>query len=167
MQTIQDARLDVVTEAKAEFTRAKERIARDLATTPDERINWSPSSTCRTPIQQVAHAAMSIPGIQGMLIGKPFPFSSIDAMDSELRALEQPYTTREQVTELLDKNSADYLAWLDSLTPEQVASTVELPFGPFPMAAAITFAADHIRNHAAQIEYMQTIYGDRDWHLPG
>jgi len=156
---------NIIPEAKAELTRAKERAERALATTPDDKINWSPGPCARTPIQLVAHGAMGISGIQGMLVGKPFPYAGIVEADTAWRAAEKEFTNREQVLALLEQSSAEYLAWLDTLTAEQLASTLELPFGSFPMAAAITFAADHLRNHAAQIDYIQTVYGDQDWHM--
>jgi hypothetical protein len=169
MQTIEQNQntIPAVEEAKAEFLRAKDRITRGLATTPDDKINWSPSPTARTPIEIVAHAALSIDGIQGMLEGKPFPFSGVDDLDSQSRTQEKTFTTREKVLGVLEEKSATYIEWLDRLTPEQVASTISLPFGSFPMAAAITFSADHLRGHACQIDYIQTIYGDRDWHIGG
>jgi len=156
---------DIISEAKAEFIRAKERMARALATTPDDRINWSPASSARTPIQLVAHSAMAVSGIQGMLVGKPFPFANIAEADTNFRVAEKEFTSREQVLGLLEQNSAEYLTWLDTLTSEQLVSTLQTSFGSFPMAAAITFPADHLRNHAAQIDYIQTLYGDRDWHM--
>jgi hypothetical protein len=156
---------DIISQTKAEFIRAKERMAHVLAATPDDRINWSPSSTARTPLQQVAHGALAIAGIQGMMAGKPFPYASIAEADAAWRCDEKEFTTREQVLALLEKNSAEYLAWLDTLTPEQLASTLQTGFGSFPMAAAITFAADHLRGHTAQIDYIQSIYGDLDWHM--
>ena len=156
---------DIISQAKAEFTRAKDRLAKDLATTPDDRINWSPSPSARTPIQQVAHVALSIPGIQRMLTGHMVDMSSIATLDAQWRAAEKAFTTREEVLTLLDKNSADYLAWLDTLTPEQIGSTLNLPMGAWPMAQAMTWVADHIRCHSSQIEYIQTIYGDFDWHM--
>ncbi len=157
---------DIISQTKAEFIRAKERMAHALATTPDDRINWSPSPTSRTPLQLVAHGAASISGIQGMLDGKPFPFSGIVEFDATMRTDEREYTSREQVLSLLEQNSAGYLAWLDALTPEHLASMVQLPFGPsVPMALAITFPAYHLQSHIAQMDYIQTIYGDHDWHM--
>ena len=157
---------DIISQAKAEFTRTKERAVRALATTSEDRINWSPSPTARTPIQLVAHGAMVISGIQGMLTGQPFPYSGAAEFDTALRAAEKEFTTREQVLSLLEQNSAGYFTWLDALTPEQLASTVQMPFGPaIPMAVGITFPAYHLSGHVAQMDYIQTIYGDRDWHM--
>lgn len=152
-------------EAKAEFNRAKDRITRCLATTPDDKVNWSPSPTSRTPNQQVGHVASSINGMKDWFTGRPFPFESMAALDDACREEEKGYTSREQVLDLLDRNSAGYCDWLDSLTPEFLDSELDTGFGKFPMRSAITWPADHMRGHAAQIEYMQTIYGDRDWHM--
>ena len=157
---------DTLSQTKAEFLRAKERLARALATTPDERIHWSPSPTARTPLQQVAHCAMSIAGIHGMLVGKPFPYAGIAEFDTALRAAEREFTTREQVLGLLEQTSAEYLTWLEALTPEQFASTVHTPFGQtVPMAVGLGFPAYHTLGHIAQVDYIQTIYGDQDWHI--
>jgi len=155
----------IVDDAKAEFTRAKDRITKALTTTPDDKINWSPAPTARTPLHQVAHAAMAVSGIHKMFQGEPMPFDNIAEMDAKWRAEEKAFTTRDQALDLLNKNSETYLAWLDGLTPVQVTSTFTAPFGEFPMASAITWPADHLRNHAGQMEYLQTCYGDLDWHM--
>ncbi len=156
---------DVVSQTKSQFIRVKDRMVLLLAKTPDDRINWSPSATSRTPLQQVAHSAMAISGIHGMLLGRPFPFENIADMDTSLRADEKKLTTRDDVLSLLEKNGNEYLAWLDTLTAEQLAGTIQSPFGPMPMAGALGFATDHTRGHTAQIEYIQTVYGDLDWYM--
>ena len=157
---------DIISQTKAELVRAKERMAHTLETTPDDKLNWSPSSTARTSVQQVAHAANAMPSIQGMLTGKPFPYAGIAECDAAMRAEEKKFTTREQVLSLLEQNTAAYLTWLDALTPEQLASTVQMPFGPpISIAVGITFAPYHTGEHIAQMDYIQTIYGDQDWHM--
>ncbi len=60
---------DVISKTKADFVRAKEDLARAFATTPEDRINWSPSPTARTPVQIVAHAAEAIRNIHNFLNG--------------------------------------------------------------------------------------------------
>ena len=86
-------------------------------------------------------------------------------MDTWSRDEEKKFTTRADVLALLDKNVSAYNVWLDSLTDEQLNASVSMGPQSFPMTSAITFAADHTRAHASQIDYMQTIYGDLDWHM--
>lgn len=166
---------DIISQTKSELIRAKERMAHALVTTPDDRINWAPSSTARTPLQQVAHSAQSISSIHDMLGGKRFPYAGtgeLDTMprltekfDTAQRFAEKEFTTRDQVLSLLEQTSAEYFDWLDRMTPALLASTVKTPFGPTPMVVAITFPASHMTGHVAQMDYIQTIYGDQDWHL--
>lgn len=156
---------ETITQAKAEFLRSKEQLLSSLATTPDDKLNWSPATTARTPLQLAAHAASAVSGIVRMLNGEPFPYAGTGEFDASMRLAEQEYTTREQVLALMEQNSAQYLTWIDALSPEQVSSTVTIPFGPMPMAVGVTLPADHIRYHAAQLNYLQTICGDRDWHM--
>jgi hypothetical protein len=151
---------DIISEAKAEYSRAKARMTTVFTATPDDKLNWSPSPTARTPLQIVAHAALGTSGIAGILQGKPFPFANMQELDTASRKMELDYTTREACVELLEKTSSDFLAYLDSLTPEALASQVKFPFGEVPLVAAITFPADHLRGHTCQLDYVQTIWGD-------
>ncbi|MBI1730437.1 DinB family protein [Candidatus Acetothermia bacterium] len=163
MTTLQET----IDQAKANFLQAKESIKHALATTPDDRINWSPSPTARTPIEQVAHSAWAIKSIHDMLDGRPLQTKETAEADRDFREWEKQFRTREQVLSLLDQNGAAYLKWLDALTPERLATQVKAPFGlgSVPMSLALTFVPYQIRVHAHQIDYIQTIYGDRDWHM--
>jgi hypothetical protein len=154
---------EAVEQAKAEYNRVSSRITKNLKATPADKLNWSPSETARTPIQLVAHTAMATEGIGGMLKGKPMPQMSIEEMDKGMRAAEKEFATVEQALGLLESTGAAYFAWLDTLTDEELAAIVELPFGKMPLAMAITIPADHARQHASQLEYVQTIYGDHEW----
>src|SRR5437016_1708881 len=101
-ETLDKATQDTVEAAKAEFVRAKDRLAKALTTTPDDRVNWSPSPTCRTPIHQVAHSALSIVGMQDWLAGRPFPFADMKELDTFSRTKEKEFTSREQALGLLE-----------------------------------------------------------------
>ncbi len=161
----QTNRNQLIEETKADFIRNKDGILKNLATTPDDRINWSPSPTARTPLQVVAHSALALGGFHGMLMGAAFPWENIAQADAEWRESEKKYTTRQEVIDLLEENSANYLAWLDTLTTEQLGQPFHTPFGEVPYSVAITFMGNHLFGHASQIQYIQTVYGDLDWHL--
>lgn len=156
---------DTLAQTKADFLRTKEQMARSLATTPDDKIGWSPSPTARTPLHQVTHAAMSVCNIQNMLSGKPLSVSGPAELDVSARLADKQFTNRQQAIDILERSSTEYLAWLDALTEEQLASTVDMFFGIVPMTVGITFPAEHMRGHIAQMDYIQTIYGDHDWHM--
>lgn len=162
---MQTASIPVVEAAKAELSRAVDRVKKAFETTPDDRIHWAPSPSARTPIQQVAHCANSLDGMMRWFQGEEFDTSDMQALDTKWREEEKAFTTRSAVLARLDETSNNFQKYLDGLTPEQVAGVHATPFGDFPMAEAITWPADHLRGHSAQMDYTQTCYGDLDWHF--
>ena len=56
-------------------------------------------------------------------------------------------------------------AALDALTPERIDSIVETPVVTRPMPFFMNLPGIHMGNHAAQIDYLQTIWGDMDFHM--
>jgi len=96
--------------------------------------------------------------------GEPMPKLSPAEFDKIHLENDKPFKTREQVVAHLEAESSAFLAWLDQLTDGDLANTWESPFGPVPMALAITFPIRHTDGHISQLEYLQTIYGDRVWH---
>jgi hypothetical protein len=158
---------NTIEQTKQEFLRAKDRVVRLLKTTPDDRINWSPSPTARTPVQIVAHVAEAIKNIHGMLDGRPFPITNTEEADKYFREMEKRFNSREQVLACLEDNCANYVAWLDALPPERLDAQFEMPFGMgnAPVSSGLGFPTMHTQSHIPQLEYIQTIYGDRDWHF--
>jgi len=158
---------ETIDQAKANFVRAHQSMRRALETVPDDKLNWAPSPTARTPLHQVAHAAMAVKSIHEMLNGKPFAIDNTVDADKGFREWERQFTTRDQALSLLDQNAAEHIAWLDALSVDRLDNMVQLPFslGQAPIAAVLSAESDHMNWHTAQIQYMQTIYGDHDWHM--
>ena len=155
---------NAIAHTKQELDRACLRLEHLFELTPDDRIHWSPSPTARTPIQLITHSASALEGIQKMVGGEPFPYKNLADADADWRQMEKQVNSRSEALALLHEKAEGYKKWLDSLTSEQLASTAHLPFGEMPFSVAITFGTMHTSFHSAQLEYLQTIYGDHDWH---
>src|ERR1051326_1366867 len=110
---------DKIEKAKANFTRVKERMSHLLELTPEDKLNWSPSPSARTPLQIVAHSAEAIKNIHGFLEGHPFDIENTARADQFFREWEKQFTSRQQVVELFERNSSAYLSFLDSLSQER------------------------------------------------
>ena len=154
-----------IQESKRIFQMSVNRIKRILKNTPDDRLLWSPAPTARTPLAQVHHAATSIHHIHTAMMGTRFATPTTEEADIEFLALEQGVTTREEVLALLDKNSQAFIDWLDQLPVERLSDMVPLPFdlGEAPLEFMLGVPAWHTNDHAAQMDYIQTCYGDRSW----
>src|SRR3569833_2602904 len=105
---------DIVSQTKAEYQRTKDRLALLLANTPDDKLNWAPSTTARTAIQLVAHSAESVAHIQKMLEGNKLEFNGTSDMDNRLRTSKKQNTTHKQTNTNHNKNNTTNKAFLDS-----------------------------------------------------
>lgn len=157
---------EAVQQAKAELTRSRNRMLTLLHQVPEDRLNWSPAPTARTPVQLVGHSAKALHSIADILGGGPLPdFSDIANLDSFLRSREEDMTSKDAAAALLRTNADEYFKVIEGMSDERLAGTVPSPFGPMPMTFALRLGAIHTDGHIAQMEYLQTIWGDRDWYL--
>ena len=148
----------------SDYETFKARLLRALAATPDDRLKWSPSETSRTPLQLVAHCANSTKWLRSSFAGEAMPQLSTAEFDKIHRENDEPFTSREAVLEYLEEQSELFLEWLGNLSADQLAMNWQSPFGEVPLVVAITFPGRHMDGHLSQLEYLQTIYGDRVWH---
>src|SRR5262249_17746019 len=102
-----------------------------------------------------------------MLSGIPFRIDNVPQADKEMRDWERQFTTRAATVAVLDENCKKYTTWLDSLTPDQLAKTVEAPFGlgQIPIGMGINFPPMHTMAHSPQLKYLKTNYANHDWHM--
>jgi len=151
--------------AKKNFEQTSSNLLKNLAAIPDEKVGWSPSPSSRTPLEIAFHCAGTVAAIQGSMDGEnTIPKVTTEQFDKHFREQESKHLTRDEVVKMINENSAAYVAWLSELSEEKFAGTWSSPFGEIPIAVAITIPADHMSKHVSQIEYIQTIYGDRVWH---
>jgi hypothetical protein len=150
------------------WTKASEaRLLSALKTTPDDKLTWAPSSTCRTALQVAAHAGVVTMMMSRMIAGESMPggMPTIPQITAMAKAEEDKITSREQAAGLIESSTAMVMKGLDSMSPETLASAIPTPFGESPMASFVLLPSGHMDSHAAQIDYIQTIYGDTDMHM--
>jgi hypothetical protein len=153
------------TEAAAELDQVRGLFLRALDKTPDDRLTWSPSPSSRTPLQLAAHSAYSLGFIKTMLESHPYATPTMEQADAEFMEMDSGVETREQAVALLNQNAEALIAYLNSVQPSELDRMVMLPFGlgQAPLGNMLGVGSMHTRSHLAQLEYLQTIYGDRSW----
>ncbi len=158
----------VVAQAKADFQMARAMLEASFAQIPDDKLTWTAAPTARSAAAIFAHCAWATSNILSQLKGTPFHIPTSAQADDHFRDQEKSVTTRQQALDLMEHHAALFTEWLDALTPADFERQFPAPFGLgfAPMEMAITFPAAHIRYHIGQMDYIQTLLGDRNWHLP-
>jgi hypothetical protein len=155
-----------IAQAKDAIKRGHERLLKTFGATPDDKLTWSPSSTSKSPLGIVNHASQTNLFFLKVMRGEPLPpLGSIEEADKAMQAASAGITTREQAVSVLNDSVAGLNAALDALPAEDLAKDVTLPIFTMPMGYIIHIPGMHMTSHAAQIDYVQTIWGDTENHF--
>lgn len=151
--------------AKAELLQARDRLIALVDATPDDRLAWRPSESARSIVEVAAHCGHALGNILIQMKGTPYPIPSSGEAEIVFQEHDRQFTGRE-VVPYFAKHVDDFVAYLDALTEADLDRRTTMPFGlgEVPLRVFVFAGANHTNGHIAQIEYIQTIYGDRDWH---
>lgn len=156
---------EVIGQAKQTIVMGKERFLKTFSFVPDDKLTWSPSSTSKSALQIAAHIGLSNEGMAGIVRGEKPPFSNMAELFQIMNVEEKKITSREQAIAVIESGTNTALAALDALTPEKLAGPAGVPGMEMPMAQFIMIIGSHVMNHAAQIDYLQTTWGDLENHF--
>jgi len=155
---------DFIAICKERTTKAMDNFLRDLSFVPADKLTWKPTPTAKSALEIAAHCAGYSGRFASVIRAGKFPWSVEEFLDPIQSAIKS-ITTLEQAETMLRKGIDDSLAALDTVKPEQVPSTIESPQGQTPFKFFLTLPAMHLEKHGAQIDYLQTCWGDQEVHL--
>lgn len=157
--------MNVIEYAKKVIPETIDNFAKTLEFIPDDKLTFSPSPTAKCPLQIAGHVVITNFGFSNMLKGEPSKYTSVSELLESLASEENKFTTRESITSGLNASKSALQSTLDELTEDGLNSYVQSARGSVLLRDLLLRIAPHIQMHRAQIDYIQTIWGDRDPHL--
>lgn len=151
---------DKVSQAARFAAAGHARFTTTFAAVPKNKLDWTPSETAKTPIQIAAHTAVTYHTFAGLISGDCEMPADMGTAKTEARI-----TTREQADEALSVGFQALTGAIDCVTPERFAAVAATPYGEIPIEHLIFIPGTHGYAHAAQIDYLQTCWGDMDDHM--
>ncbi len=131
---------------------------------PDDKLNWSPSPTSRTPLQIAIHAALMTHMVGDWLGDLGGTRVSYESIIAKSRAEEAKSRSRAEVEQMISTAAHQVIQALRAMTNEQFEGELNTPFGPRPIDSWSMMPALHMDTHAGQISYLQTLWGDMENH---
>ena len=132
---------------------ANKNICNNIDFMPDDKMDWKPEPTSKSPLEIVAHMTGTVNTMTSGLKGespKELPKSA----------------TKAEAKQLVNQVIQDHVAFIKTLSDEQLAGKVELPkLGEFPMIMAAGLPVVECINHHGQLTYIETLLGDEESHL--
>lgn len=155
---------DFIAMCKERAIQAMDRFLHNLSFVPADKLTWSPAPTAKSALEIAAHCAGYSGGFASIIRAGKFP-SSRDEFRSGVESAIEGIATLQQAETVLRKGIADTIAALDTVRPEQVGAIIDTPHGRTPFKFFLTLPALHLETHGAQIDYLQTCWGDMEVHL--
>ncbi|MBX3117943.1 MAG: DinB family protein [Fimbriimonadaceae bacterium] len=163
-ETLSPAR-QMVAQAQQNAQMGKGFFLATLAGTPDDRLTWTPAETARAPLQLAGHVAWSNRAFAGILRDK-VEQTTWEEINQATRDFEATIVSREQAVREVEASTQEVMDALNDLSDERVFGMAELPMMTAPIQFFMFLPGLHMNNHASQMDYIQTIYGDMEWHTP-
>jgi hypothetical protein len=155
---------DFIAMCKERATEAMDYFLRVLSFVPADKLTWSPAPTAKSALEIAAHCAGYSAAFAWIIRAGKFP-CTVEEFRATVHSAIDSITTLEEAEAMLRKGIADSITALDTVKPEQVGSIVDSPQGSTPFNFFLTLPAAHLESHVAQIDYLQTCWGDLEVHL--
>lgn len=155
--------MNFVDDCKKSAVREMEMFLRNFSHVPDERLYWTPVPTAKSALRIAAHVALYAGRFARMIEARQLPVvDNVDAWLAEREAEEVALTCRVEMERVFRQGTAEVLAALDSMTPEEVGMTLDSGQGwTMPMTHLMALPGWHATLHTGQIDYLQTCWDDQ------
>jgi len=142
--------------------RAAMSLAHFAGSTERERLSWKPqaeeSSCCRSATEQLDECIGVNFGFAAVLSGGTPPERSGEGAATQ----KDP----EELERLVQESGARLAAVVRGMTVEDLRKTYDMGWAKLSGSVAIDLALANMHYHIGQINYIQTLYGDSDFHAP-
>ena len=140
-------------------------LTRTFGAVPDDKLNWKPLDNGRTALDLYGEAAQTCAMVTRLLQSKGEQKPSPEMFRQ--MAGERADWTKDVALAAMNSNAAALYEALDSVSEEELAMPVTMPMGggmTMPLGAWVMMAYRTFIARFAQINYIQTLYGDTESH---
>jgi hypothetical protein len=141
-------------------------IFRAARAVPADKVEWRPLGEGRSVLDILQECAQSPQWITGLVLNKKFPDVSPEEMAKGREARKQ-WKTIDDCENASRENCSALYAAIREVPESEFGLIVHLPFGggiDLPLMAVMGLHYWNTVYHSGQVNYIQTLYGDKDMH---
>jgi len=147
--------------AAVAISRAADELLRAARAIPSERHFWRPGGLAHHAVRIVAHCGASNLFHAAVLAQAPLPYRT----EEEHSAAVDGCQTLEAAAELLGQGTQALLDAVAATPDERLGEPMMMPWGERqPLLAGILEPLLHMHRHAGQLDYIQMLLGDDEYH---
>ena len=140
-------------------------LIRTFNAVPDDKLNWAPLDKGRTALDAFADAAQACEMVTRLVESKG-EMKLLPEMFAGNKAARSTWTKDDAIAAMNANTTALYAA-INTLSEEELAMSITMPIGggmTMPLGAWILVVYRAFISRFAQINYIQTLYGDSESH---
>jgi hypothetical protein len=147
----------------------KDQLLNTFNAVPDDKLNWKPLDNGRSALDLAGDAAQTpLLAVQLLQLAPGASMPPMRQAFAEMSA-QRANWTKADVIQHLEANHQTLAAAIEALSDEDLARPLSIPMGPeftmtLPLAGWAMMAYRSYISRFAQINYIQTLYGDFDGH---
>lgn len=149
-------------EQAAQLTRdAGEALFAAARAMPEDKLNWKTMGEARTPLHMLQECAYYLPTLAPMLT----PGGDFMAVAGPLMEESTSWDTLDKVEAAYNRFLPDTLAFIRSVPDEDLGNDVPIPWAEgltMPVWKVLMSLYWNLVYHQGQINYVQTMYGDKE-----
>jgi len=108
-----------------------EYFLRNFSHVPDDKLDWTPTSTAKSAIRVAAHTALHAGRFARMIRDRRLPAAdNLTEWLAQRNAEEAAITSRKEMERAFREGTAEVLEALDTLTPEEIEMSLDSGQGP-------------------------------------
>jgi hypothetical protein len=133
---------------------------------PADKLNWKPLDQGRSVLEQSQELAQCPYWAESIVGDKPMP-EMTDELRAQIKAETESWTTVDICQAECNKRLESLFKLYRSLPDEQLEKTKWLPYDggrDFTWKEMMNYPHWNFTYHEGQINYIQTLYGDKDMH---
>jgi hypothetical protein len=143
--------------------RMAESLAHFIANTPEDKLVWHPkteaASQTRSALEQIGECVSVNRGLATLLRTGELTLPAGGWPETH-------FASGQDAQEQLVTSARELAAAIHALTPEDLSRTFDHPRGPVLGENLMLMGYRNMAYHAGQINFIQTLYGDTEFHLP-
>jgi hypothetical protein len=141
--------------------KAREDLVRAARAVPEDRALWCAGLVARHTVHIIAHCAASNTFLAAVIGEHPLPYRT---QDEEAAAIER-CVTLDLAESFLNRSVTAVCDEIAAVPAPRLSQQMAMPWGErMSVALSLLTPSQHMRYHEGQINFIQTLLGDDEYH---
>jgi len=141
--------------------KAREDLVRAARSVPESHWSWRPGGVAHHALRILAHCAATNTFLATVIGEQPLPYRTQDEEDAAVESC----VTLDMAEAFLNRSVTAVCDAIAQVSEARLKQQITMPWGErMPVAISLLSPSQHMRYHEGQLNYLQMLLGDDEYH---